>query len=89
MAYEPDVLEACDTLQLRVTAAPAARGSSGGGGGGARAVAAAVAAARGGSVAALRSQVVCCPFAHEKVFDHYQQVNKDFWVHEAELASDQ
>ena len=26
--------------------------------------------------------VVDCHFAHEKIFDHYQQINRGFWQHE-------
>ena len=54
MTHEPDVLEACDVLHVRVSAA--------------------------GSVD--DPVVVDCHFAHEKIFDHYQQINRGFWQHE-------
>ena len=54
MTHEPDILEACDVLHVRVTAA--------------------------GSVD--DPVVVDCHFAHDKIFDHYQQINRGFWQHE-------
>jgi len=72
MAHEPDVLEACDTLQLRLSVpgvpARVERGAA--------------------ERSAERSVVVACPFLQETLFEHYQQVNSGFWVHDAELDRD-
>lgn len=54
MTHEPDMLEACDMLHVRVTA----------------------------TVSLDDPVVVDCRFAHDKIFEHYQQVNRDFWQHE-------
>ena len=84
MTHEPDVLEACDVLHVRVTAAlrgdpqlPPCRAGTQPRRAGTHGCPSTTAA---GSVD--DPVVVDCHFAHEKIFDHYQQINRGFWQHE-------
>ena len=66
MTHEPDVLEACDMLQVQVT------------------VPAVLQQVRATVPVRLSARhiVVGCRFAHDKIFDHYRQLNRNFWLHE-------
>ena len=71
MTHEPDVLEACDMLHVWLTPLNGPSFAD-------------AAAAYQAALTIQRPIVVGCRFVHDRVYEHYQQVNREFWLHDAD-----